>query len=129
MIGLGASSISDRWHGFSQNVKNVEEYRDLVKNDIIPIYRGHILSDEDQLIRRHILNLMCRFHTSWSDLCLHIAQLNGILKKLKEMEVDGLVEITESGLNIPKIGRPYVRNVCMAFDLPLQKKSPKTKLF
>jgi oxygen-independent coproporphyrinogen-3 oxidase len=55
--------------------------------------------------------------------------LDSILKKLKEMEEDGLVEITESGLNITEKGRPFVRNVCMAFDLPLQKKSPETTLF
>ena len=129
MIGLGASSISDSWYGFSQNVKNVEEYQDLVANDIIPVYRGHILSDEDQIIRKHILNLMCRFQTCWSDNRLHIAQMDSILKKLQELEEDGLVKITESGLNITKKGMPFVRNVCMAFDLHLQKKSPETKLF
>ncbi|TLP80311.1 oxygen-independent coproporphyrinogen III oxidase [Maribacter sp. ACAM166] len=129
MIGLGASSISDSWYGFSQNVKNVEEYQDLVKNDIIPVYRGHILTDEDQIIRRHILNLMCRFHTSWNAFLLHIPQMESILKRLEEMELDGLVEITEGNLQITEKGRPFVRNVCMAFDLPLQKKSPDTKLF
>lgn len=129
MIGLGASSISDSWYGFSQNVKNVEEYQDLVANDIIPVYRGHILTEEDQIIRRHILNLMCKFHTSWSTFKLHVPQMERILGKLKEMEQDGLVEITKGNLKITENGRPFVRNVCMAFDLSLQKKSPDTQLF
>ena len=129
MIGLGASSISDSWYGFAQNVKNVEEYQNLVENDIIPLYRGHILSEEDQIIRRHILNLMCQFKTSWSDFKLHLPQIDSILNRLKEMEEDGLVTITEGSLRINEKGRPFVRNVCMAFDLPLQKKSPDTKLF
>ncbi|MGB3143536.1 MAG: oxygen-independent coproporphyrinogen III oxidase [Maribacter sp.] len=129
MIGLGASSISDSWYGFSQNVKNVEEYQDLVANDIIPVYRGHLLSEEDQVIRRHILNLMCRFQTSWSPFKLHFPQLEGVLEKLYEMEQDGLVEISEGCLAITEKGRPFVRNVCMAFDLPLQQKAPETKLF
>ncbi|MEP4946661.1 MAG: oxygen-independent coproporphyrinogen III oxidase, partial [Flavobacteriaceae bacterium] len=65
MIGLGASSISDSWYGFAQNVKGVEEYENLVSNGILPIFRGHILTEEDQIIRKHILNLMCQFETNW----------------------------------------------------------------
>lgn len=129
MIGLGASSISDSWYGFAQNVKNVEEYQNLVENDIIPLYRGHILSEQDQIIRRHILNLMCQFSTSWSKFKLHLPHMNGILDRLKEMQKDGLVHITEGNLQITEKGRPFVRNVCMAFDLPLQRKNPETKLF
>ncbi len=48
MVGLGVSSIGDSWYGFAQNVKNIEEYEDLVSRDIIPVYRGHMLSEEDQ---------------------------------------------------------------------------------
>ncbi|WP_339724357.1 oxygen-independent coproporphyrinogen III oxidase [Maribacter stanieri] len=129
MVGLGASSISDSWYGFAQNVKNVEEYQNLVTNDIIPLYRGHILTEEDQIIRRHILNLMCQFQTSWSVFKLHLPQLDSILNRLKELERDGIVVITEGNLRITEKGRPFVRNVCMAFDLPLQDKSPNTKLF
>ena len=129
MVGLGASSISDSWYGFAQNVKNVEEYQNLVANDIIPLYRGHILTEEDQIIRRHILNLMCQFQTSWSVFKLHLPQLDSILNRLKELERDGIVVITEGNLRITEKGRPFVRNVCMAFDLPLQDKSPNTKLF
>ncbi|SIR23165.1 oxygen-independent coproporphyrinogen III oxidase [Maribacter ulvicola] len=129
MVGLGASSISDSWYGFAQNVKNVEEYQNLVANDIIPLYRGHILTEEDQIIRRHILNLMCQFKTSWSEFKLHLPQMDNILERLKEIEADGLVVITKGSLQITEKGRPFVRNVCMAFDLPLQKKKPETRLF
>ncbi|APQ16070.1 oxygen-independent coproporphyrinogen III oxidase [Maribacter hydrothermalis] len=129
MIGLGASSISDSWYGFSQNVKNIEEYQNLVENNIIPLYRGHILTEEDQIIRRHILNLMCQFTTSWSAFKLHLPQMESILERLNEMEQDGLVEISKGNLRVTEKGRPFVRNVCMAFDLPLQKKAPETKLF
>eukprot|EP01013_Petalomonas_cantuscygni_P019897 TRINITY_DN3795_c0_g1_i1.p1 TRINITY_DN3795_c0_g1~~TRINITY_DN3795_c0_g1_i1.p1 ORF type:complete len:454 (-),score=-41.38 TRINITY_DN3795_c0_g1_i1:1213-2574(-) len=129
MIGLGASSISDSWYGFAQNVKNVEEYQNLVENDIIPLYRGHILTEEDQIIRRHILNLMCQFKTTWSAYKLHLPQMDAILERLKELEDDGIVTIAEGSLTITEKGRPFVRNVCMAFDLPLQEKKPNTRLF
>ena len=129
MVGLGASSISDSWFGFAQNVKNVEEYQNLVENDIIPLYRGHILTDEDQIIRRHILNLMCQFKTTWTAFRLYLPQMDDILGRLKELEEDGIVTVKENSLTITEKGRPFVRNVCMAFDLPLQKKKPNTRLF
>lgn len=129
MVGLGASSISDSWFGFAQNVKNVEEYQNLVENDIIPLYRGHILTDEDQIIRRHILNLMCQFKTTWTAFKLYLPQMDDILDRLKELEEDGIVTVKKNSLTITEKGRPFVRNVCMAFDLPLQKKKPNTRLF
>jgi oxygen-independent coproporphyrinogen-3 oxidase len=129
MVGLGASSISDSWFGFAQNVKGLEEYQHLVDNDIIPIFRGHILSQEDQIIREHILNLMCRFETSYKQGKLNFKELNTVLERLKEMESDGLVHITDSQIKVTEKGRPFVRNICMAFDLLLQRKKPETKLF
>ena len=129
MLGLGASSISDSWYGFTQNVKSIEEYQHLVENDIIPIFRGHILTEEDQIIRRHILNLMCHFETSWNKWKLHFSELDEVLVRLQEMQADGLVMISENQIRITEKGKPFVRNICMAFDLLLQRKIPETKLF
>jgi hypothetical protein len=46
-----------------------------------------------------------------------------------EMEADGLVEMKTRSLKITEKGRPFVRNICMAFDLKLQRQAPETKLF
>jgi oxygen-independent coproporphyrinogen-3 oxidase len=129
MIGLGVSSISDSWYSFAQNVKGVEEYQALVEAAIIPVYRGHILSNEDLIIRKHILNLMCSLKTSWKDPELYIKEIPEIILNLKEMELDSLIEITNTGLEVKELGRPFVRNICMAFDLLLQRNRPETQLF
>ncbi|MEZ4792475.1 MAG: oxygen-independent coproporphyrinogen III oxidase [Gelidibacter sp.] len=129
MIGLGASAISDSWYGFSQNVKSIEEYHHLLNENIIPVYRGHILSSEDLTIREQILNLMCRFETSWSASHLYLKELSEIARNLEEMEVDGLVERYDVTIKITAKGKPFVRNVCMAFDLLLQRKHPEAQLF
>jgi oxygen-independent coproporphyrinogen-3 oxidase len=128
MVGLGASSISDSWYSFTQNVKGLEEYQHLVNNDIIPIYRGHILTVEDSIIRKHILNLMCQFKTvlNPNDTILNT---DLILAKLQEMVDDELVEIKTNVIEVTKKGRPFVRNVCMAFDMHLYRKEPQTRLF
>jgi len=129
MIGLGVSSISDSWFGFAQNVKGIEEYYHLLKENIIPVYRGHVLNSEDLIIRTHILNLMCQFETSWSNDDLYFESLPDTLIKLTEMEVDGLIEIKSNQIIIKEKGKPFVRNICMAFDLLLQRNQPKTQLF
>ena len=129
MIGLGASSISDSWYGFAQNVKSVEEYQHLVESNIIPIFRGHILTKEDQIIRKHILNLMCNFETSWFNEELFFPDLPLVLEELSELEKDGLIEINSKQVKVNLAGRPFVRNICMAFDLKLREKTPDTRLF
>ncbi|RLD28332.1 MAG: oxygen-independent coproporphyrinogen III oxidase [Bacteroidetes bacterium] len=129
MIGLGVSSISDSWYGFAQNVKGIEEYYHLLNENILPVYRGHILNNEDLIIRKHILNLMCNFKTSWSKDFMYVKELPEILIKLKEMEADGLLNIDSNAIEVTKKGYPFVRNICMAFDLLLQRNSPETQLF
>jgi oxygen-independent coproporphyrinogen-3 oxidase len=49
--------------------------------------------------------------------------------QLKEMENDGLVIIKKNGIQVTEEGKPYVRNICMAFDLRLKRRTPETELF
>ena len=129
MIGLGASSISDSWYGFAQNVKDLDEYKRLVENDVIPVFKGHILTTEDEIIRKHILNLMCDLETSWFNEQMQFSDLPFALQRLENMRKDGLIEINSHQLKVTPKGRPFVRNVCMAFDIRLHKKMPDTRLF
>ena len=129
MIGLGMSAISDSWYGFAQNLKTVKEYETAVNSGILPIFRGHELSLEDLIIRKHILNIMCHFETSWTADQLQFPELGACLDRLSELEKDGLVKIESHGLSVPEHGRPYVRNVCMAFDLHLVRKTPEVRIF
>ncbi len=129
MVGLGVSAISDSWSGFAQNVKTLEEYYKALEREELPLYRGHILTEEDETIRRHILHLMCRMETAWEDKELYFGEIFEILERLKEMEADGLVKFGKNKLVITEKGRPYVRNVCMAFDVLLQRNQPDTQLF
>jgi len=129
MIGLGISAISDSWYGFAQNVKTIKEYEEVLSQDRIPVYRGHILSEEDLILRRHILNLMCQFHTSWEASQLQFAEAEEVKMRLSEMEKDGLIHLHPQGIEVTDVGKPFVRNICMAFDLRLQRNVPTTRIF
>lgn len=125
MIGLGVSSISDAWTAFAQNVKTVEEYHAKIQSGELPVFKGHLLNQEDLIVRGYILDMMCRGKV----------RLNGkkIDSKIKERLVslvnDGLVKIEEDEVCISDLGRSFLRNVCMAFDERLQKSKERDNLF
>jgi oxygen-independent coproporphyrinogen III oxidase len=129
MIGLGMSAISDSWFSFAQNEKSVEDYQQRVNEGELPVFRGHHLNDEDLIIRQHILNIMCRFSTSWEKPDETFKELAMVLEKLHEMEHDGLAILSPTSLTVTEKGKPFVRNICMAFDLRLMRKQPTTQVF
>lgn len=127
MIGLGMSAISDSWFGFSQNDKSVSGYIDQVNANKLPILKGHILTEEQLIIRQNILDLMCHFKT---ELHPHLIDENDKIKlRLKEMIKDKLVVIDGNLVQVTPKGIPFVRNCCMAFDLDLVNHTSNQSLF
>lgn len=127
MIGLGASSISDSGTAFVQNEKKIEAYQNRIAKGEIPIIKGHLLTEEDQVIRKHITNLMCQHATTWKEDDAPV--LDNILFRLDELQADGLVEITANQIVVTEKGRPFIRNICMAFDKKMWDKKPASQLF
>jgi len=129
MIGLGISSISDSWYSFAQNVKTIEEYYECLARNEIPVFKGHVLNQEDLIIRQHILNLMCSFSTSWENSEMLFPEIDEVLEQLEEMAQDGLIQFSDSSVTILEKGKPFVRNICMAFDLRLKRRMPENRIF
>ena len=129
MIGLGVSSISDTTTAFAQNEKTVERYKEEVSNGNFPVFRGHILTAEDSVLRKHILNLICQYETDWKDKKNQCEALFEALEELDEFKKDDLISISDSQLTINEKGYPFVRNICMAFDRRMKEKDNKYKLF
>ncbi len=127
MIGLGASSISDSGTAFVQNEKKIEAYQKRIAQGEIPIIKGHLHSEEDVVIRKHITALMCQHTTSWND--DEAKYFGQIMPRLKDMEADGLVKVLPNQITVTEIGMPFIRNICMAFDQRLWAKKPTTQLF
>jgi oxygen-independent coproporphyrinogen-3 oxidase len=129
MIGLGVSSISDSWTAFAQNVKKVEDYLELIDAGEFPIFKGHHLTEEDLLLRKHILQLMCKGETSWSKLDLLSHDFKRGLYRLHEMELDGLIIKTDHQILVTSKGKRFLRNICSAFDARLWEKEPEKQIF
>jgi oxygen-independent coproporphyrinogen-3 oxidase len=129
LIGLGASAISDCWAGLIQNEKKVEDYYKRIEQNVFPFFKGHVLSEEDLIMRRHILDIMCKEETSWTEDGTEHSFMSDILKRLQEFAKDKLIELTSNQLRVNSIGKPFIRNICSAFDVKLWAGQNEMKLF
>ncbi|SEI58166.1 oxygen-independent coproporphyrinogen-3 oxidase [Dyadobacter koreensis] len=129
LIGLGASSISDSWTGYVQNEKTIEAYYEKIKAGSLPVFKGHNLTKNDLILRKHILRIMTQFETTWKkeeEVCVDLYKA---IDRLSEMQFDDLVEIEPFHLRVTEKGKAFVRNVCMAFDAKLGEELPATTQF
>jgi len=129
LIGLGVSAIGDTWTAFSQNVKSVEGYLQKIAEGKLPLFRGHILTEEDLILRKHILQIICTGETKWNLQNEQCAFLYDSLELLHPMETDGLLVLDPQKLNVTETGKIFIRNICMAFDARLIRNQPQTQLF
>jgi oxygen-independent coproporphyrinogen-3 oxidase len=129
LLGLGASSIGDVWSAFAQNEKNVDTYITRALAGELPVFRGHVLDDQDEFLRRQILNIMCQDETEWHLGSWSKTEWDALSTKLEAFQLDGLLEYDAEGLRVYPEGRPFLRNICMAFDERLNYAQPKTQLF
>ena len=116
LIGLGVSAISDSWSGFAQNEKAIPAYYEQLDKGELPITKGHIHTRGDLFFRKHILNLMCEFETSWheSEFMEYGVLLNYNL--LDQLQAEGLIKYDELGMKVLPAGREIIRVICSALD-------------
>ena len=129
LVGLGCSSISDTWTALSQNIKTVEEYYQALDQGKFPITKGHVLHNEDILIRQHILNLMCRHKTIFSNDPLDRFVREDAYENLNEAISDKLIRVNGNEAVVSDKGKLFLRNICLAFDKRYWQKQPDKKLF
>jgi len=129
LFGLGVSSIGDSWTAFAQNEKVVETYAARVRRGELPVFRGHVLDREDLVLRRHILNLMTRLSTDWSEPADYVPFLDTVAAQLAEPARDGLARLGPASCEITGDGKTFLRNVCMAFDARLARKADASHQF
>ena len=127
LFALGTSAIGDTWTAYAQNEKTVPEWAARVEKGELPISKGHLLDQEDLVLRRHILDVMTRFETTWEPKAL--PYFDSLPGRLSEMAADGLIELSASSVKVTKAGEPFVRNVCMALDARLARKAPDRQIF
>ena len=121
IYAFGMSSISQSQDAYWQNLKELPDYCASVDEGKLPIQRGYILTEDDHLRRRTIMRLMCDLELDYANM----SELLGLdfsstyareLDSLKNMEEDGLIHKSATGLTVTELGRLLIRNIAMRFD-------------
>ncbi|MBK5280247.1 MAG: oxygen-independent coproporphyrinogen III oxidase [Bacteroidia bacterium] len=129
IIGLGASAISDSWNAFIQNEKEVEKYQEKIEAGELPIMTGHVLNDEDLLLRKLILDLMCIGKTEVINSGLDEVFLREAFQKLQQLEEDDLVTVKSNTISVTVKGAIFIRNICASLDARLWRSGSGQKVF
>lgn len=132
IVGLGVSAIGRIGDSYSQNARDLPGYYMALDNDRLPVTRG-IALDADDVIRRAAINeLMCHGVLDMQA----FAERHGIvfpdyfaaeLKRLRQLEIDGLVELGAQVLRVTARGRLLLRNVAVCFDAYVERETPTSQ--
>jgi oxygen-independent coproporphyrinogen-3 oxidase len=125
LIALGVSSIGRVGPTFSQNVKTLDEYYDLLNQGRLPVARGMALSRDDLVRRTVIMALMCQGSVLFESVELsHLVDFKSYfaaeMAHLAVMQDQGLLTIDDTGIHVTELGWFFVRGVAMVFDKYLQ---------
>ncbi len=125
LVGLGVSAIGKVGATYSQNVKTLDEYQYLIDQGRLPVARGLALSRDDILRRSVIMALMCQGEVLFESIELaHLIDFRQYfaaeMEQMREMQQQGLVSISDSGIQVTPLGWFFVRGVAMVFDKYLQ---------
>ncbi len=112
IIGLGISSISSFKGAFVQNTTDPKEYRDSLKENLFPIRRGRVLTDDDLQRSRIIEQIMCYFETKLED----VENPDYNLTQLDELKRDKIIRFDGDQLVVTEEGKSFARVVASCFD-------------
>jgi len=128
MVGFGMSAIGDVAGAFAQNARDTATYESELAAGRLPVVRGLLRSEEDELRRRVILSLMCRMRVDWSeleaetgrsDLAAHFADA---WRQLEPFAEEGFCTLAPGRLDVTSTGRLFLRHMAMAFDESLARR-------
>jgi oxygen-independent coproporphyrinogen-3 oxidase len=125
LIALGVSAIGRIGATYSQNAKTLEAYYDALDQGRLPIVRGLALSRDDILRRSVIMALMCQGELLFESIELgHFIEFERYFARelavLRDFEQEGLVRISQTGVEVTESGWYLVRAIAMVFDKNLQ---------
>jgi oxygen-independent coproporphyrinogen-3 oxidase len=125
LIALGVSSIGRVGPTFSQNVKTLDEYYDLLNQGRLPVARGMALTRDDLVRRTVIMALMCQGSVLFESVEVsHLVDFKHYfateMETMRAMQAQELLVIDDSGIHVTELGWFFVRGVAMVFDKYLQ---------
>lgn len=131
VVGLGISAIGDVRGSYVQNEKKLSTYEEAIAQGRLPVVRGVRRSDDDEVRRTVIHELMCNFRVDTAA----IERQYGIdfptyfapdLELLVPHEAEGMVRVSAERIEATPIGELFIRNLAMCFDRYQREKHADT---
>ena len=128
MMAFGMSGIAQMGSSYLQRYRNRREWSNSVEQQTSSFSRGYFLSKDDEIRKQIIQNVMCSGEVDWYMLGnrYNIEALNYFKtekKELDELESDGLIVQGNRGFVVTNLGRLFLRNIAMVFDIYLPKRT------
>ncbi|MCB1638502.1 MAG: oxygen-independent coproporphyrinogen III oxidase, partial [Thiothrix sp.] len=117
LVGMGVSAISSVENCYSQHVKTLEEYYFALDQGQLPVSRGIHLTPDDVVRRTVIQQLSCHFGLDFRAIgrqynLVFAEYFAAELQELATLARDGLLVLSETGLQVTPQGRFLIRNIC-----------------
>ena len=134
LYGFGISAIGRVDNMYVQNVKTLKAYYEALDKNELPVMRGYQMSTDDRIREYTIMELMCnlkldsekfaqKFELDFSD------YFEDDLPKLEPFEGDGLLKLTQTGIEVSPTGKLFLRNIAQSFDFYLRDAAPTEKRY
>jgi len=124
VVAFGSSAITQLWGSYAQNIKNLDHYMEAIESTGLATERGYSMSMEETVIREVINEIMCNGHLNFKELAKRLKTTADEIKRITgydpsgfvSLEKDGLLEVTDDGIQVSVDGMFVVRNIAMLFD-------------
>ena len=133
VYAFGATAISQLQNAYSQNVRSINKYIELLNNGHLPVFRGYELTQHEIVIRKVISEIMCNHYINWEQIAdemnVSASQIKEIVnynpETLQSFIDDEMISLTDNELEVTSKGFFLIRNIAMAFDPQLNQENQK----
>ncbi|KAA5843422.1 oxygen-independent coproporphyrinogen III oxidase [Pseudomonas chlororaphis] len=128
LIGLGVSAISQIGDLYCQNSSDLTQYQNLLGGAQLATSRGLVCNQDDRVRRAVIQQLICNFSLDFEAIEQQFnidfrGYFGDLWPQLQTMAEDGLITLSNEGIEVLPAGRLLVRSVCMVFDTYLEQQN------
>lgn len=124
VYAFGVSAISQISGGYFQNTKETENYIQKINNNILPVEKGMLLTENQKITGEAITELMCNLKLDFNHLSEKInvsvdkikQNINLNFKELNDFKNDELLTFTAEKINITEKGAFFIRNIAASLD-------------
>lgn len=132
LLGLGVSSISHIGNALAQNDKDLKSYYQAIDEQNHALEHGVSLTYDDTVRAAIIRELMCHYKVDKVSISeqFNINFDEYFASEMISLQVfcdDGLVENTQQAIKVAPKARLLLRNICMTFDIYMQKHINKSR--